>query len=65
MLKAIELHRLLLVSQERRLVGQLQKTSVTNPDRTVLSIKVGFKLKVIIDDKIYTPPEIRQLFYLN
>lgn len=45
-----------------RLVGQLAKRqAVSNPDRTVASIKrhMGEKnYKVTIDDKSYTPPEI-------
>lgn len=44
-----------------RLVGQIAKRqAITNPDRTVLSIKreMGTNFKVKIDDKAYTPPEI-------
>lgn len=44
-----------------RLVGQQAKNqSVTNPDRTVMSIKreMGTGYKVKIDDKSYTPQEI-------
>jgi molecular chaperone DnaK len=44
-----------------RLVGQLAKRqAVSNPDRTVLSIKrhMGTDYKVKIDDKQYTPQEI-------
>lgn len=44
-----------------RLVGQLAKRqAITNPDRTVLSIKrhMGSNYKVKIDDKEYTPQEI-------
>ena len=44
-----------------RLVGQLAKTqAVTNPDRTVISIKrhMGSDYKVDIDGKKYTPQEI-------
>lgn len=44
-----------------RLVGQIAKRqAITNPDRTVLSIKreMGSNFKVKIDDKTYTPPEI-------
>ena len=44
-----------------RLVGQIAKRqAVTNPDRTVLSIKreMGTAHKVKIDDKSYTPQEI-------
>ncbi len=44
-----------------RLVGQVAKRqAVTNPDRTVISIKreMGTGYKVNVDDKSYTPPEI-------
>jgi len=44
-----------------RLVGQIAKRqAVTNPDRTVISIKreMGTGHKVSIDDKSYTPQEI-------
>ena len=44
-----------------RLVGELAKRqAVTNPDRTIISIKrdMGTDAKVSIDDKKYTPPEI-------
>ena len=44
-----------------RMVGQVAKRqSITNPDRTVISIKrhMGSAYKVSIDDKIYTPQEI-------
>ena len=44
-----------------RLVGQVAKRqAVTNPDRTVISIKreMGTDHKVTIDGKDYTPPEI-------
>ena len=44
-----------------RLVGQVAKRqSITNPDRTVSSIKreMGTNFKVSIDDKKYTPQEI-------
>ncbi len=44
-----------------RLVGQVAKRqAVTNPDRTVMSIKreMGSNYKVKIDDKTYTPQEI-------
>ena len=44
-----------------RLVGQVAKRqSITNPDRTVASIKreMGTNYKVSIDDKKYTPQEI-------
>jgi len=44
-----------------RLVGQVAKRqAVTNPERTVISIKreMGTNFKVTIDDKNYTPQEI-------
>jgi len=44
-----------------RLVGQVAKRqSITNPDKTVMSIKreMGSNYKVSIDDKKYTPQEI-------
>ena len=44
-----------------RMVGQVAKRqAVTNPDRTISSIKreMGTDYKVAIDDKKYTPPEI-------
>lgn len=44
-----------------RLVGQVAKRqAITNPDRTVLSIKrrMGTDYTVKIDDKVYTPQEI-------
>lgn len=44
-----------------RLVGQVAKRqAVTNPERTVMSVKreMGTNFKVTIDDKNYTPPEI-------
>lgn len=44
-----------------RLVGQVAKRqAVTNPDRTIISIKrhMGSDYKVNIDGKAYTPPEI-------
>ena len=44
-----------------RLVGQVAKRqAVTNPDRTISSIKrdMGTDRKVTIDDKSYTPQEI-------
>ena len=44
-----------------RLIGQLAKRqSVTNPERTILSIKreMGSDFKVKIDDKTYSPQEI-------
>ena len=43
-----------------RLVGQIAKRqAITNPDRTVISIKreMGTSYKVKIDDKEYTPQE--------
>ena len=47
-----------------RLVGQVAKRqAVTNPDRTVISLKreMGTNFKVNIDDKSYTPPEISSM----
>ncbi|MBQ3224031.1 MAG: Hsp70 family protein, partial [Clostridia bacterium] len=44
-----------------RLVGQVAKRqAVTNPDRTVISIKreMGTNHKVVVDGKDYTPQEI-------
>ncbi|HHT66335.1 MAG: molecular chaperone DnaK [Caldicoprobacterales bacterium] len=44
-----------------RLVGQIAKRqAITNPDRTVMSIKreMGSNFKVKIDDKEYTPQEL-------
>nr|WP_122011888.1 molecular chaperone DnaK [Maliibacterium massiliense] len=44
-----------------RLVGQVAKRqAITNPDRTIASIKrdMGTDRKVQVDDKAYTPPEI-------
>lgn len=44
-----------------RLVGQVAKRqAVTNPDRTISSIKrdMGTDRKVVVDDKSYTPQEI-------
>ena len=44
-----------------RMVGQVAKRqAITNPERTVVSIKreMGTNHKVSIDDKSYTPPEI-------
>ncbi len=44
-----------------RLVGQVAKRqSITNPDKTIMSIKreMGSNYKVSIDDKKYTPQEI-------
>ncbi len=44
-----------------RLVGQVAKRqAVTNPERTIISIKreMGSNYKVSIDDHNYTPPEI-------
>ncbi len=47
--------------ESERLVGELAKRqAVTNPDRTIISIKrdMGTDRKVAIDGKTYTPPEI-------
>ena len=44
-----------------RLVGQVAKRqAITNPDRTIMSIKrkMGTNEKIKIDDREYTPPEI-------
>ncbi|MBR7182283.1 MAG: Hsp70 family protein, partial [Clostridia bacterium] len=44
-----------------RMVGQVAKRqSITNPDRTIISIKreMGTAHKVTVDDKQYTPQEI-------
>ncbi len=44
-----------------RLVGtSAKRQAVTNPDKTVISIKreMGTNYKVTIDDKSYTPPEV-------
>jgi len=44
-----------------RLVGQVAKRqAITNPERTIISIKrdMGTNRKIRIDDKEYTPPEI-------
>ena len=44
-----------------RMVGQVAKRqAITNPDRTVMSIKrqMGSDFRVRIDDKTYTPQEI-------
>ena len=44
-----------------RLVGQVAKRqAITNPDRTIVSIKrdMGTNRRIRIDDKEYTPPEI-------
>ena len=44
-----------------RMVGQVAKRqAITNPDRTISSIKreMGTSYRVSIDDKSYTPPEI-------
>jgi len=48
-----------------RLLGQVAKRqSVSNPDRTVSSIKrhMGTDYKVTIDDKDYTPRNYRRCF---
>lgn len=47
--------------ESERLVGELAKRqAVTNPDRTIISIKrdMGTDRKVTVDDKKYTPPEL-------
>lgn len=47
-----------------RMVGQVAKRqAITNPDRTVISIKrqMGTDFKVNIDDKAYTPQEISSM----
>ena len=47
--------------ENERLVGQVAKRqAITNPDRTVMSVKrdMGTDKRVIIDDKKYTPQEI-------
>ena len=47
--------------ESERLVGELAKRqAVTNPDRTIISIKtdMGTDRKIAIDGKSYTPPEI-------
>lgn len=44
-----------------RLVGQVAKRqAITNPERTIISIKrkMGTNTRIKIDDKEYTPPEI-------
>lgn len=44
-----------------RLVGRVAKRqAVTNPDRTIMSVKrqMGTNYRVKIDDKEYSPPEI-------
>ncbi|MBP5245454.1 MAG: Hsp70 family protein, partial [Clostridia bacterium] len=44
-----------------RMVGQVAKRqAITNPDRTIISIKrdMGTNRKISIDDKTYTPQEI-------
>ncbi|MBQ9980783.1 MAG: Hsp70 family protein, partial [Oscillospiraceae bacterium] len=44
-----------------RMIGQVAKRqAITNPDRTIASIKreMGTNYKVTIDDKKYSPPEI-------
>jgi len=46
---------------DERLVGQIAKRqAVTNPHRTIISIKrdMGTDRKIVIDDKTYTPQEI-------
>lgn len=47
--------------ESERLIGELAKRqAVTNPDRTIISIKrdMGTDRKVSVDGKSYTPPEI-------
>ena len=48
---------------ERLVVQVAKRQAVTNPDRTVISIKreMGTNFKVNIDDKAYTPPEISSM----
>jgi len=44
-----------------RMVGQVaRRQAITNPDRTIISIKreMGTDYRVKIDDKLYSPPEI-------
>lgn len=51
-----------------RLVGQVAKRqAITNPDRTVISIKrkMGTNYKVKIDDKEYTPQEISAMILMK
>ena len=51
-----------------RLVGQTaRRQAVTNPDRTVTSIKrqMGSDYTVKIDDKTYTPQEISAMILQN
>ncbi|HHY82165.1 MAG TPA: molecular chaperone DnaK [Clostridiales bacterium] len=51
-----------------RLVGQIAKRqAITNPDRTVISIKreMGSNYKVKIDDKEYTPQEISAMILMK
>lgn len=46
-----------------RMVGQVAKRqAITNPDRTVISIKreMGTNFKVNIDDKAYTPRKFQR-----
>ena len=50
-----------------RLVGQVAKRqAITNPDRTISSIKreMGSDFKVSIDDKKYTPHDISIVKYI-
>lgn len=47
--------------ENERMVGQVAKRqAITNPDRTIMSIKreMGTNYKVTVDDKNYTPQEI-------
>ena len=51
-----------------RMVGQVAKRqAITNPDRTVISIKreMGTDYKVDIDGKKYTPQEILSLIHIS
>ena len=51
-----------------RLVGQVAKRqAITNPDRTIASIKreMGSNYKKRIDDKDYTPPEISAMILMK
>ena len=51
-----------------RMVGQVAKRqAITNPDRTIASIKrqMGSDYKVTVDDKKYTPQEISAMILQN
>jgi molecular chaperone DnaK len=51
-----------------RMVGQVAKRqAITNPDRTISSIKreMGSNYKVTIDGKKYSPPEISAMILSN